>query len=151
MNLEYSSSDTEEDADEEETAICTINRPSDDTCILRSNRCPDDLVPSFTLGSFDVRQQDLTLVVSLHPMFLWRLIHAIQNTPERTIDTVRLRTNASYDMSSTVVYTVEKGDHYYLPLLDAFNVVCADIYNTPDKTKWLISVIADIILHKYTT
>jgi hypothetical protein len=149
--MKYISSSSDEDTDEEEPSICTINM-TNDTCILCSNRCPDDFVPKFTLGSFDVRHANSTLVISLHPMFLWRLIHTIQNTPERTIDTVRLRTNASYAISSNpVVYAVEKGNKYYLPLLDTFNIVCADRYNTPDKTKHLLSAMADIILHKYTT
>lgn len=133
-----------------EPNICVTSRMDDGTCLLYSNHCPVGIVPRFSQNSFVISSRKLVLTVEMNPMFLWRLMYTIKNTNERLFDEVRIRTATSYDMSKNpVVCVVPHTNRCYLTLLDAFNVVFADRYNTPDKVTKLLNALSDVVLRRY--
>ncbi len=133
-----------------EPRLCVTNRDDDGTCAIYSQHCPIEITPKYFQNSFVIYNRKLVLTVEMNPMFAWRLIHTIENTKECACDDVRIRTRASYDMNTNpIVYVIPHMNPCYLKLLDAFNVMYADRYNTPEKMKQMLLALSKVILHKY--
>lgn len=88
------------------------------------------------------------MTVELNPMFAWRLIYTIPS--DRMIDDVRMRTRTSFDMATNPIrFVLSKTHPKYLLVLDAFNLLYADRYNTPEKTRKMMDAIMELMISAY--
>ena len=143
-----SSTSSSSDDDPVEPNICVTGAADDGTCSIYSNNCPDGFVPKFGQGSFAIHNHKMVLTVELNPMFAWRLLHTIPS--DRMIDDVRIRTRASFDMATNPIrFVLPKTHPKYLLVLDAFNQLYADRYNTPDRTRKMTDAIIEIMIYAY--
>lgn len=146
-------------------ALCGIE--NDNTIV--SNFSPKDGKIKFRPGSFSFTSTEDSIIIELHPMFMWRLIHLAKTkqNPENESDFSRLRTFASYytkdilriyvyethisyrTNTTSVVETIEMETiKHYATLLLAFNYLHADIrrkYNTPEKTDQILDECLQIL------
>jgi hypothetical protein len=130
--------------------MCMTNTTNDGTCSIYSNNCPDGFVPKFGQGSFAVHNTKMVLHIELNPMFAWRLMLTIEPTMDRMIDDVRMRTRTSFDMvRNPLRFILTKIHPKYLMVLDAFNVLYADRYNTPEKTRKMMDAIMELMIYNY--
>jgi len=126
------------------------DRDADGICVVYSHHWTGDIVPRYSQGSFTIYNHKMTLIVEMNPMFVWRLIGTIKSSPERVIDTNWIRTRASFDMKTNpIVCTVPHTNPCFLSLLDAFNVLFADRYNTPEKVQKMLLSLSEVVQHKY--
>ncbi len=146
-----SSSSSSSSSDEDVVPqLCMKDRDAEGVCVIYSHHWTSEVVPRYTQGSFAIYNQKMTLIVEMNPMFAWRLIGTIKSSPERMIDTDRIRTRASFDMkTSPIVCVVPHTNPCFLSILDAFNVVFADRYNTPEKVQKLLLSLSEVIQHRY--
>ncbi len=130
--------------------LCMKNRDDDGISVIYSHHCTSEIAPRYSQGSFAIYNQKLTLIIEMNPMFAWRLIGTIKSSPERMIDTNRIRTRASFDMKmNPIVCIVPHTNPCFLSLLDTFNVVFADRYNTPEKVQKLLLSLSEVVQHRY--
>ena len=146
-------------------ALCAIE--NDNT--ITSNFSPKDGKIKFRPGSFSFTSTNDSIIIQLHPMFMWRLIHMpkTKQNPESESDFSRLRTFASYYTNdvlriyvyethisyrknlTTIVETIEMETiKHYATLVLAFNYLHSDIrrkYNTPEKTDQLLDECLQIL------
>jgi hypothetical protein len=146
-------------------ALCAIE--NDNTIV--SNFSQKDCKIKFQPGSFSFTSKDNSIIIQLHPMFMWRLIHTLKakRNNESESDFSRLRTFASYytkdifriyvyethisyrTNKTAIVETIEmETTQYYATLLLAFNYLHADIrrkYNTPEKTDQILDECLQIL------
>lgn len=146
-------------------ALCGIE--NDNTIV--SNFSPKDGKIKFYPGSFSFTNTDACIIMQLHPMFMWRLIHLAntKQTLDKEIDFTILRTLASYYTKNDIyIYVYERHisyrpnntdavlsiatnpDKHYSPLLLAFNYLHTDImrkYNTPEKTYQILDECLQIL------
>ena len=145
-----SSTSSSSDDDPVEPNICVTGAADDGTCSIYSNNCPDGFVPKFGQGSFAVHNTKMVLHIELNPMFAWRLMLTIEPTMDRMIDDVRMRTRTSFDMvRNPLRFSLTKIHPKYLMVLDAFNVLYADRYNTPEKTRKMMDAIMELMIYNY--
>ena len=145
-----SSSSSSSDDELIEPNMCMTNTTNDGTCSIYSNNCPDGFVPKFGQGSFAVHNTNMVLHIELNPMFAWRLMLTIEPTMDRMIDDVRMRTRTSFDMvRNPLRFSLTKTHPKYLMVLDAFNVLYADRYNTPEKTRKMMDAIMELMIYNY--
>ena len=145
-----SSTSSSSDDDPVEPNICVTGAADDGTCSIYSNNCPDGFVPKFGQGSFAVHNTKMVLHIELNPMFAWRLMLTIEPTMDRMIDDVRMRTRTSFDMvRNPLRFSLTKTHPKYLMVLDAFNVLYADRYNTPEKTRKMMDAIMELMIYNY--
>jgi hypothetical protein len=146
-----SSSSSDDDISTKESQLCMTSRDSDGVCAIFSHQWMSGITPRYSQNSFTIYNQKLTLIVEMNPMFVWRLIGTLKSSPERVIDNDRIRTKASFDMKiNPLIFTIPHTNPYFLSLMDTFNVVFADRYNTPDKVQKLLISLSDIVRYRYT-
>ena len=122
--------------------LCAIENKNS----IVSKFCNKDSRIQFGTDSFSFTNDDGCIVIRLHPMFLWRLIHLAKTNKnlENEINFPRMRTFVSYyttdllqirvyethisykNDNDTMVRTAET-DNYYEPLLLAYNSLYLDI------------------------
>lgn len=130
--------------------LCMKNRDDDGVSVIYSQHWTSELTPRYSQNSFVIYNHKMTLIVEMNPMFAWRLIGTIKSSPERMVDTDRIRTRASFDMKTNpIVCIIPHTNPCFLSLLDAFNVVFADRYNTPDKVKKMLLSLSEVVQHRY--
>jgi hypothetical protein len=145
-----SSTSSSSDDDPVEPNICVTGAADDGTCSIYSNNCPDGFVPKFGQGSFAVHNTKMVLHIEMNPMFAWRLMLTIEPTLDRMIDDVRMRTRTSFDMvRNPLQFSLTKIHPKYLLVLDAFNLLYADRYNTPEKTRKIMDAIMEVMIYNY--
>jgi hypothetical protein len=173
-----SSTSSSSDDDPVEPNICVTGVADDGTCSIYSNNCPDGFVPKFGQGSFAIHNTKMVIHVELNPMFAWRLLHTIpsdrmiDDVRIRTRASFDMATNpirfvlhlCSFKTPTPWAVMSEEGDAdcalkthncmpkthpKYLLVLDAFNQLYADRYNTPDRTRKMTDAIKEIMIHAY--
>ena len=145
-----STSSSSSDDEQIEQNMCMTNTTNDGTCSIYSHHCPDGFVPKFGQGSFAIHNNKMVLHIELNPMFAWRLMLTIEPTMDRMIDDVRMRTRTSFDMvRNPLRFILTKIHPKYLMVLDAFNILYADRYNTPEKTRKMMDAIMELMIYTY--
>ena len=151
VKLSSVSSSSSDDDTTSPPQLCMKDRDADGICVVYSHQWTGDLLPRYSQGSFAIYNHKLTLVVEMNPMFAWRLIGTIKSSPERVIDNDRIRTRASFDMKTNPIRCViPHTNPCFMSLLDAFNVLFADRYNTPEKVQIMLHSLSEMVQYKYT-
>mgnify|MGYP000279774050 CR=1 FL=1 len=125
-------------------------------CAIENNNsivskfCNKDSRIQFGADSFSFTNDDGCIVIRLHPMFMWRLIHLAKTNKnlENEINFPRMRTFASYYTKNVLRINVEitqinyivtgntvriiETDKYYEPLLLAYKSLYRDIMRKCD-------------------
>jgi hypothetical protein len=131
--------------------LCMKDRDADGICVVYSHHWTSELTPRYSQGSFAIYNHKMTVIIEMNPMFVWRLIGTIKSSPERVVDNDRIRTRASFDMKTNpIVCIVPHTNPCFLSLLDAFNVLFADRYNTPEKVQKMLLSLSEVVQYKYT-
>ena len=150
MLSSLSSSSSDDELAIGEPNMCMTNTTNDGTCSIYSHHCPVGYLPRFGQGSFAVHNTKMVLHREMNPMFAWRLMLTIEPTLDRMIDDVRMRTRTSFDMvRNPLRFSLTKTHPKYLMVLDAFNVLYADRYNTPEKTRKMMDAIMELMIYTY--